>query len=399
MSIKAIAVVGSSWGDEGKGNLTDHFSTPDTVVVRFNGGAQAGHTVVRNGKRHVFHHFGSGTFQGATTFLSKFFINNPILYFQELEVLRSIGFEPVVYADSKGDVTTPWDMMINQIIEESRGDGRHGSCGVGINETIKRSEMFSLTFGDLQFKCLIQDTCRAISTQWVPDRLHALGVEPSNEWLARLESDDIFEKYIEYCCEYRKSVRAARLGRAALNSVLTMQNCSNIVFEGAQGLLLDEDHYFFPHVTHSHTGLKNVIELADNNYLDALDVVYVTRAYATRHGAGPFPREVADLRYSDLTNVNNSWQGTIRFGHLDADLLAESISQDLRHVNDANLTVQHGLAVTCLDQVTDAVSVWNHGVLSTVTRTELSSLLFNKIGAKVRMTSFGPCATDVVVVS
>ena len=284
---------------------------------------------------------------GVLLLLSRFFINNPILYFRELETLRTIGYEPVVFADAKGDVTTPWDMMINQLSEEIRGGARHGSCGVGINETIKRAERYPLTVGDLAYKDHLITICREIISQWVPDRLQALGMEPSSEWLQRLESSNILDTYVEHCLEYRKAVQQPRLGRAALNSVLALHNCKNVVFEGAQGLLLDEDHHFFPHVTHSHTGLKNVMELALDNYIESIDVVYITRAYATRHGAGPFPHEESDLRYDDATNVHNAWQGSIRFGRLDLDLLAESVTADRNRIQ--SVTAKLGLAVTCLE--------------------------------------------------
>ena len=277
---RAIAIIGAAWGDEGKGLLTDYFSSTDTTVIRFNGGAQAGHTVCRDGKRHVFHHFGSGTLRGASTFLSRFFINNPILYFKELDILRSLGCEPIVSADLEGLVTTPFDMMINQIIEESRGNSRHGSCGIGINETIKRTEggytlrVFNLSNTEFLRKRLID-----IQSCWVPKRLQQLEVEPSNEWMERLTSKNILETYIEHCEEYAKAIRKP------------YQIGERIIFEGAQGLLLDEDHHFFPYVTHSHTGLTNVMKIANEIRIDEVGVIYATRAYATRHGAGPFPRE------------------------------------------------------------------------------------------------------------
>ena len=127
--MKAIAVIGANWGDEGKGLMTDYHSDENTLVIRFNGGPQAGHTVHRWPLRHEFHHFGAGTLAGASTFLSKHFLNNPVLYFEELKILHAKDFEPAVFVHPDGLVTTPWDMMINQMIEEHRGTARHGSCG------------------------------------------------------------------------------------------------------------------------------------------------------------------------------------------------------------------------------------------------------------------------------
>ena len=108
------------------------------LVIRFNGGAQAGHTVTSpEGIRHVFSHFGSGTLAGASTYLSKYFIVNPILFNREYDVLIKKGIVPRVYVSPECIVTTPFDMMINQVIEKRRDGDRHGSCGYGIFETIK----------------------------------------------------------------------------------------------------------------------------------------------------------------------------------------------------------------------------------------------------------------------
>jgi adenylosuccinate synthase len=387
--MKATAVIGANWGDEGKGLLTDFHSDPDTIVVRYNGGAQAGHTVVRAGKRHVFQHFGSGSLRGARTFLSRFFLNNPILYFQELEILRSLGCEPKVYTETGGLVTTPWDMMINQVIEESRGTARHGSCGVGINETIKRSEVpdFLITVDDLENTEQLARKCETILWKWVPSRLKQLDIEASSKWMDMMLSSNVFDTFMEYCAAYRGEVE--KISR--LRSVIDCWDAKNIVFEGAQGLLLDEDHYFFPHVTHSHTGLKNVVTLATEAGLDHLDVIYATRAYATRHGAGPFPREVKNLRYEDQTNVPNDWQGSLRSGHLDLDLLGESILNDIRY---GSLPITRGLAITCLDQVVDNVGFWHDGRLC-AGRDELIRLARQKINATRWLLSHGPTASDV----
>ena len=314
----AKVVVGAGWGDEGKGVICDHLATPNSMVVRYCSGANAGHTVVRDGKRHVFHHFGSGTLKGASTYLSRFFIHNPILYFQELRQLRDLGMSPQVVVDKDGLVSTHFDMMLNQMVEMQRGQSRHGSCGVGINETIKRSEAgYSIVVDDLS-RADFRDRLHTIRTEWVPERLIQLGIVPDAAWQDRLDSAAIRDAYIDHCVAYHQQV-----------TVRPLLDCAgDLLFEGAQGLLLDEDHEWFPYVTHAHTGLRNVVAMTEG--ID-LEVIYVTRAYATRHGPGPFPREVAGLRYADATNVPNDWQGTLRFGHLDLDLLAgDSITHDLR---------------------------------------------------------------------
>ncbi len=139
----ALVIIGSNFGDEGKGLLTDWAAAPfgnDCIVARFNGGVQAGHTVVLpDGRRHIHSHFGSGTLAGAATFLGQHFVSNPLLFFRETAALEKLRIElPLVYADERGLVSTPFDMLINQIVEAARGSRKHGSCGLGFGETIER---------------------------------------------------------------------------------------------------------------------------------------------------------------------------------------------------------------------------------------------------------------------
>lgn len=134
-------VIGANFGDEGKGKLTDYYTknADNCIVVCSNGGAQRGHTVLKSdGTRHVFHHFGSGTLNGADTYLPEDFILNPLVFKEEWEELKKLGWEPHVYVHEKCMITNPFDMMANQIIERSRGNNKHGSCGMGIYNTIQR---------------------------------------------------------------------------------------------------------------------------------------------------------------------------------------------------------------------------------------------------------------------
>ena len=115
-------VVGANFGDEGKGLMTDYFSSisSNSIVVRFNGGAQAGHTVVTpDDKRHVFSHFGSGTFNKVPTYLSEYFICNPTLYKKEFLELKECGIKPMVHFAHDCMFSNPFDMLINQIVESN----------------------------------------------------------------------------------------------------------------------------------------------------------------------------------------------------------------------------------------------------------------------------------------
>ncbi|MEO7691538.1 MAG: adenylosuccinate synthetase, partial [Sphingomonas sp.] len=144
MATQAYGVIGACYGDEGKGRTVDaiaHRLGAGTVVVRSNGGAQAGHTVVApSGARHVFHQLGSGAFAGAATHFSRFMVSHPMMLGEEVRAVAALGGAIAITADPRGYVTTPWDMMVNQAIEMARGGARHGSCGLGFGETVLRCE-------------------------------------------------------------------------------------------------------------------------------------------------------------------------------------------------------------------------------------------------------------------
>ena len=139
------AVIGANYGDEGKGLITDYFchkavsDGKSCVGVCTNGGAQRGHTVeTEDNKRHIFSHFSSGTLCGAHTYLSPLYILNPMIFATEYSELARDGIKPYVLADNNARWSSPFDMILNQIVEESRGDKKHGSCGIGIWETVYR---------------------------------------------------------------------------------------------------------------------------------------------------------------------------------------------------------------------------------------------------------------------
>jgi adenylosuccinate synthase len=346
-------VIGANFGDEGKGLLTDYFAfkTKNGIVVRFNGGAQAGHTVTTpEGKRHVFGHFGSGSFAGLPTYLSSFFVVNPMTFIKELSSLERFGVHPEVYVDGSCFITTPYDMLINQITEMWRGRDRHGSCGLGFNETIERNlslECYKLSMRDLSDEALAKQKLQAIRNSYVPMRLKCLGIADIPEkYIDLLQSDNLLESFIY---DVNTMLQLVKIADISLLSSFT-----SIIFEGAQGLLLDQAYEYFPHVTRSNTGIKNVRELVKKAGLceENLEIVYVTRAYSTRHGAGPFPTELPEKPYSkivDLTNIPNLYQGTLRFGLLDLNSLSETIQQDLRNVEGLKYT--QSIAMTCLDQI------------------------------------------------
>lgn len=399
MSIKVV--IGANFGDEGKGLMTDYFAskTNGGIVVRFNGGAQAGHTVVcPDGTRHVFGHFGSGTLCDISTYLSEYFVVNPILFCKELESLRAKVREiPKIYVEEECLVTTPYDMILNQLIEEQRDDRRHGSCGVGFGETIERTINFStidIRWFKIRLRYLddIRDYLKFIRDEWVRMRLKSIGIYDIPEKYKKIiEDDDLIERYIEDVKTMFEYITVVTRSANILDKFV------DIVFEGAQGLLLDQDSKFFPHVTRSNTGLKNVMNILRSREIkNKIDVCYVTRAYMTRHGNGPFPTEVEGKPYEnivDLTNIPNKFQGKLRFGILDADLLFNSISRDLSFAKEYNINV--GLAVTCLDQIDSTARVVYNGSTIDINKHKLVDLLMDGLNVKHGYISKGPTRESV----
>lgn len=395
MSRKAQIVIGSNLGDEGKGLVTDFLtarSGPGVVVARFNGGAQAGHTVTTpDGKRHVFSHFGSGSFLGAATYLSRFFVCNPLVFFREEAQLSALDLTPAVYADSACPVTTPYDIMINQIAEDFRGKNRHGSVGVGFGETVDRHLAgYETTMADLGNVVSLRKTLDRIRTEWLPVRLAKHGITGIDEkWQKRIQSEELRERFIGDCVLFYSRIKSAA------PDFLARQE--NIVFEGAQGLMLDQDRGWFPYVTRSNTGLKNAAALALEAGIDEVDVYYATRAYATRHGAGPLLHELPEAPYEgihDATNIHNTYQGTLRFGWLDIDQMGRSVRDDLSDAPQG-LRVNPRLVVTCMDQVDNAVTFISGGNRKTAAQGDLVAEAMAATGASGGLVSYGSTRRDL----
>ena len=215
MTRSAHVVIGANFGDKGKGLVTDHLAASlgaGTLVVRFNGGAQAGHTVqTPDGRRHVFHHIGAGAFAGAATYLSRYLHANPLLLADELAALRSLGVEPAYTVDPDAWLTTPFDMMVNQMAEEARGRARHGSCGLGINETVTRSEhqRFATRVRDLADVDRLSARLATIRDDYVPGRLAALGIVPTSAWSARLAIPTLVDWFLPAWASFAKASTSA----------------------------------------------------------------------------------------------------------------------------------------------------------------------------------------------
>lgn len=327
----AYIIVDLGFGDAGKGLLTDFLTRHlgASLIVRYNGGAQAGHNVVTpDGRHHTFSQFGAGMFvPGVKTYLSRYVVIHPTALLVEGDLLQKKGVADVysrLRVSEQAIVITPFHQAANRIREILRGKDRHGSCGVGVGEAVEDALFHpedTIRAGDLLKPSLLRR-----KMQNVRERKHqqvaALGSASSNPRLAReseiFERDDVIERWMV------SIVRIAQLGLVASDSVLEqwLHTAETVIFEGAQGVLLDAEAGFHPYTTWSNCTAKNALEvLAEMAPHMPVIRLGVMRSYAVRHGAGPLPTETETLRpLISEHNQYNEWQGAVRYGWFDAVL-------------------------------------------------------------------------------
>jgi adenylosuccinate synthase len=378
-----VVVVGLGFGDEGKGAVVDALCAdlPTEAVVRFNGGAQAAHNVVADGRHHTFSQFGSGTLAGVPTHLSRFVLVEPFALAEEARRLTAAGVaDPLRLVSVAGSalLTTPFHIHANRAREDARGDRRHGSCGKGIGETVWYSLLGGAARGDRV------EGQRVLGTPGAPPRV----ADCARPDVLRRKLDALARFYAplarprhtvaELVAVYRDFADAVRVTDD--DEVHRLADRGRLVLEGAQGVLLDQHHGFHPHTTWSNTTPVNARELLGGR---AHTVVGVTRTYHTRHGAGPLPTEDPALldRYPERHNGTGDYQGAWRVGHLDAALLDRAI---------AVCGGVDALAVTHLDAPTPSVV----GAPGAAPRPLADPLGFFAARLPVAVTAHGPTRSD-----
>ena len=322
---EVYVVIGRGYGDEGKGLATDYLSRRPgrTLVVRHNGGAQSGHTVETEEKRFVFHELSSGSFCHGDTFWARTYLPDLYKLSEERESFeRLTGFAPGIYGDEHSCVTLIDDVLVNMAIETKRGKKRHGSCGMGINEADLRTKAgYGVTLGEVKRMPLYALTERlaVIRREYLPGRLKELGMclEKMGEYGELLQDQNVL---INEASAMKENVEAVHLTD---NTAALLTKYERVIFEGGQGLLLDSQWAeSLPHVTASRTGLTNPLMLLQEAGLTPYEVLYVTRSYLTRHGAGPMGRECTPEEIGkigeDQTNRHNDWQGSLRYGYFES---------------------------------------------------------------------------------
>jgi len=316
--VKAILVAGLGFGDESKGATVDKLcrSLPVDLVVRYNGGCQCAHNVVTpEGAHHTFSQFGSGSLASPTvrTHLSRFVLVDPLAMAREARALKELGVEVWnrTTVDDRAVVVTPFHRQINRLREQARGDKRHGSCGRGIGVARELQLKYGdqvLMAGDLCDVDTVTGKLYALH-RWIREELQELAQGVDHGW-------NIYELVAQY---------SEWPGRV----VHDLPTFTTAVFEGAQGVLLDETYGFQPHVTWTDTTFANADVLLDEVGvpMSARTRLGCLRSYHTRHGAGPLPTEDASLLpvLPEEHNDTGEFQGAWRAGRFDQELARRAV--------------------------------------------------------------------------
>jgi adenylosuccinate synthase len=330
--LRAYIVVDLGFGDSGKGLLTYFLArhVEADVVVRYNGGAQAGHNVLTpDGRHHTFSQFGSGMFiPHVRTYLSRHVVVHPGALLIEGDTLAGKGvpdpFSRLRLSD-QALVITPFHQAANRIREIARGTNRHGSCGVGVGEAVEDALLHAenrVLAGDLNNPVLLRRKLRNIRDQKREQISALFKVYSPGSPIARdyevFEREEVIDAWIS------SIARINQLGLVVSDSVLErwLRETKNAIFEGAQGVLLDADAGFHPFTTWSRCTAANAFDLIKQMASDSrVFQIGVMRSYAVRHGPGPLPTET-DVLTSVVSEHNqyNEWQGTVRYGWFDAVL-------------------------------------------------------------------------------
>ena len=318
--MRTIAVIGKNFGDEGKGFTCSRLasSLKNALIIKHNGGGQAGHTVEDpKGKwRFVHHQIGAGAEYHVPTLFADSFMPDLFQLGKEVkEFTELFGFQPILYSEKNTRVTTIDDVLLNMGAEVARGKNRHGSCGMGIEECVQRNAAgYGITVEELAgwSKQDLLDRLKQIRKEYTERRAKILGIYPSNPYYEMLNNETVLENFV---IEVKVNVNLLTLVDADRK---WLEEFQHLIFETGQGLLLDQDYEAYaPHLTSSKTGIHNPAVFLEKRGLSLEEAIYVTRPYVTRHGNGPLPCEVKRSELpgvgEDLTNRPNEWQGTLRY--------------------------------------------------------------------------------------
>lgn len=332
METKKYLIAGIGFGDEGKGRFTDYLTSkinPD-YIVRYNGGPQTAHHVVYNNKVHCFSQFGSGTFiDGVKTILSKYMLINPISIIEEEKFLKNMGMDDAynrLIIDENCLIVTPIHKIIGQMREILNN---HGSCGMGVGETMRDGISmgeYALRVKDIFDNKILREKLEYLFYVKLDQAEQLKNIDSNNLELKKRYSMICSNNLIEMINrEYCDFLDKANISSREIFS--KYQSSEKFIFEGAQGVLLDNNYGFYPHITKTRTTFDNALKLLDD--YSEIEKIAILRAYSTRHGAGPFVTEDIELgkKIPDLHNKTGQWQGNFRIGWF--DIIASKYALDV----------------------------------------------------------------------
>lgn len=401
---QAYLIAGLGYGDEGKGATVDYLAREKNakLVVRYNGGPQAQHNVVTpEGVHHTFAQFGSGSLvPGTQTHLSKFMLVDPISMLTEAQALKKLGIKNIWHlatVNVKAVIVTPFQKALNRI--QQLVDGKFNSCGMGVGiargDHLEHGEQV-LFAGDLYDEKKTKDKLRFLQhicrqRMFQLTLVHTAKVMNSQEWKSLLDMD---ERFVDWCWDrYHRWMGLVSLVPEFYLEMLS-RDIDTVVFEGAQGVLLDEKYGEADYNTWTDTTFNNAMALLkEAEWNGSVVKLGVMRPYMTRHGDGPLPTEHAVLTKQILEKHNGfgQFQGPFRCGYMDF----EKIGYALGACDGVD-----GLVINHLDHLgTDAAKEWM-GRDNLKWAVEKSVENFEEVlGVPVVITGEGPTATDRKMVS
>ncbi|HEY8394128.1 MAG TPA: adenylosuccinate synthase [Thermaerobacter sp.] len=279
-----VVIVGAQWGDEGKGKITDYLAERADMVVRYQGGANAGHTVVVDGTEYRLHLIPSGILHGKRCVIGNGVVLDPAVFIREIDYLQERGF-PVdrLAVSGAAHVIMPYHKRLDELEEAGRGADRIGTTRQGIGPAYRdKAARTGIRVEDLLDEAHFR-------------RLLARNLDHVNRVLERVygvegyDYDRLLAEYLEYAERLRPFVTdTSRL----INDAITAGQ--NVLFEGAQGTMLDLDHGTYPYVTSSYPTAAGACIGAGVGPTRIDQVIGVAKAYTSRVGDGPFPTELTD---------------------------------------------------------------------------------------------------------
>lgn len=285
--MSSVLIIGAQWGDEGKGKIVDHYAGKADMVVRYQGGANAGHTLVVEGKKIVLHLLPAGIIrQKPFCILSDNVVIEPNMLLKEIHELREAGYEvsPNRFRISeRAHVTMPYHTMVDQLREVKNARAKIGTTGRGIGPTYEdKVARRGIRMGDLIRPNILRERLELIiedRNYYIKNYLEAKPFEFNEVYENALKAGDAFSPFIT---DTSKLIHEANLAK------------KHVLFEGAQGVMLDVDGGTYPYVTSSNTTPGAAAMSAGVSPLFFKNIVGIVKAYSTRVGEGPLPTELND---------------------------------------------------------------------------------------------------------